>query len=296
MPLSLTARLLRAARHAYDVTASSVLADTADSQPIGFIGEVDGFVRGIDRIDAALVGETADGIIVAFRGTLPPDSPDHLQAILDWAGDLDAALVADPGGLSGHLHQGFLAAVDDLWPAVEPAVLARSKVNPAKPIYVAGHSKGGPLANIAAMRLRAKLPPPGPAKPGGTPILVATFAGARPGDAIFAAGYDSAIPHSARYEYADDIVPHLPPSDELLSALQNFGRLGARLQSMNRGYASVGELYFIDWSGAIEGDSPLLQLERFVHLGRLITGFDFATIVADHSISLGSGYDKALDS
>lgn len=295
MPLSLTARLLRAARHAYDIAATGVLADTDDSRPVGFVGQVDGIARGTDRIDAALVGETGDAIIVAFRGTLPPDSPDHLRAVLDWAADCDAALVVDPGGLPGHVHQGFIAAVNDLWPRVEPAVLARHAAHPTKPIYVTGHSKGGALAHLGAMRLRAKLPGADVSTLGGTPILVATFAGARPGDTAFAAGCDDAIPHSARYEFADDIVPHLPPRDDLLGVFRDLPRIGSRLASMSRGYASVGELYFIDWSGTVVGDSPLLRLERFTHLARRITAFDFATIVAEHSISPGSGYDKALD-
>ena len=64
---------------------------------------------------------------------------------------------------------------------------------------------------------------------------------------------------------------------------------------MTPGYASVGDLHFIDWDGNLVGDSPLLNFERFTHLAKLMTTFGFATIVDDHSISLGSGYDKAID-
>jgi hypothetical protein len=286
VPISLTVRLLCAARHAYDITASGDVAGTSDSARIGFIDAIEGFAVGIDRIDAGLVGETAEAIIVAFRGTLPADSPDHAQAILDWADDCDALLVADPG-VPGCVHQGFLGALTALWPGIEPAVKARSAASPSKPVYLTGHSKGGPLANLAAMRLRSALP-------AGTPILVATFAGVRPGDPAFAAAYDAAIPHSARYEFADDIVPHLPPSDEFLMMFRNIPHISDTLQRLTRGYASVGELYFIDWSGSIVGDAPLLRFERFTHLARQMTNFGFATLAADHDISIGSGYDKAI--
>ena len=233
MPLSITARLLCAARHAYDVTATGSVAVTPDSGRIGFIGPVDGFAAGAINIDAALVGEAQDAIVVAFRGTLPPGSPNPGQVILDWANDVDALLVTDPGGLPGHVHQGFLGSLNALWSAVEQAVKTRSAASPAKPIYVTGHSKGGPLANLAAIRLRAALP-------AAIPVMVATFAGARPGDDVFAAAYKTAIPHSARYEYADDIVPHLPPSDEFIGMFSAMPQIGSTIQKLTPGYASVG--------------------------------------------------------
>ena len=289
MPLSITARLLCAARHAYDVTVSGPLADSGDSARIGLAGQVDGFAVGVDRIDAAFVGEAPDAIIAAFRGTLPPGSPNAGQVILDWVNDVDAALVTDPGGLPGKVHEGFLGSLNGLWPGVEPAIKARSAANPAKPIYITGHSKGGPLANLAAMRLRAALP-------AATPVMAATFAGARPGDDAFAAAYEAAIPHGARYEYADDIVPHLPPGDAFVAMFQSLPEIGPTVRNLTSGYASAGDLHFIDWSGNAAADTPLLQFERFAHLARLIAAFDFATIVAHHSIDVGaSGYDKAIE-
>jgi len=251
-------------------------------------GQVDGFAAGAVNIDAAFVGEAPDAIVVAFRGTLPPNSPNHQQVILDWANDIDAVLVTDPGGLPGKVHQGFLGSLNMLWPGVEPAVKARSAASPAKPVYVTGHSKGGPLANLAAMRLRAALPAT-------TPVMAATFAGARAGDDAFAAAYNAAIPHGARYEYADDIVPHLPPSDEFVAMFRNIPQIGPTVQNLTLGYASAGDLHFIDWSGTLVADTALLQFERFAHLARLMVTLGFATIIADHSIALGSGYDTAIE-
>ena len=294
MPLSITARLLCAARHAYDVGTTGPVTNTPDSTRIGLTGQVDGFADGADRINAAFVGETPDEIVVAFRGTLPPGSPNPGQVILDWASDVDAVLVTGTGGCPGNVHQGFQAALDTLWPQIQPAVKTRSDASPSKPIYVTGHSKGGPLANLAAMRLRAMFPvPPAPAI--AKPILVATFAGARPGDDAFATAYDAAIPNSARYEYADDIVPHLPPSGEFVAMFRNIPDIGPVVQHLTLGYASVGDLHFIDWSGNLVADTPLLRFERFTHLARLMATFGFATIIADHSIAIGSGYDNAIE-
>jgi hypothetical protein len=287
MPISLTARLLCAARQSYTITAAGPVPDAPHSDQIGYLSVPDGFATGLDRIEAGLVGEAADGIIVAFRGTLPPESPDRGQMILDWASDCDALLVTDPGGLPGKVHQGFLAALDSLWPAIGPAITARNLASPTKPIYVTGHSKGGAIANLAALRLRKTLP-------GATPILVGTFAAARSGDPDFATAYAAAIAHCARYEYQDDIVPHLPPSDEFLVMFRNVPFIAGKLPHLTPGYAAVGELHFIDWNGQLVGDSPTLRFERFVHLARLMAGFGFATIVDDHAIDPGSGYDKAL--
>jgi triacylglycerol lipase len=296
MPLSITARLLCAARHAYDVAKTGPVADTPDSTRIGFVGPADGFVDGPDGINAAFVGEAPDAIIVAFRGTLPPDSPNHGQVILDWATDVDAVLRTDPGGLPGKVHQGFLGALDSLWPNVGTAISRRRTASPAKPIFVTGHSKGGPLANLAATRLRLMFPVPAPPATA-TPILVATFAGARPGDDAFAAAYKTAIPNSARYEYADDIVPHLPPSDEFIAMFGNIPQIGDTVKKLTPGYASVGDLHFINWDGNLVADTPLLSFERFAHLAKLMVTFGFATIIADHSIAVGtSGYDNAIES
>ena len=285
MLASLTARLLCVARQCYAIATDGPVADAPDSNQIGYLEAPQGFAAGDERIDAALVGRSGDGILLAFRGTLPPDSPNHGQAILDWLSDIDAILCVAPG-FTGRVHQGFLGALNALWPAVEPALRALIGKFPKTPVYVTGHSKGGAVANLAAIRLKPLL--------GDTPIFVVTFAAARPGDAVFAAAYDKAIPHGVRYEYADDIVPHVPPSDAFLAMFRELPFLQQTLPTLTPGYVSVGDLHFIDWSGAVVGDSTLLRLERFKHLAELMVGFGFQTIVADHSIQPGSGYEKAI--
>jgi hypothetical protein len=287
MPLSIAGKLLCTSRLAYTITNTGPVAANSDSISAGFNAQPSGFAVGDDKINAGLVGESDDGIVVAFRGTLPPTSPNQGQMILDWADDLDAVFVVDALGLPGNVHQGFLSALNDLWTDMNDVIMPLTSAAPAKPVYVTGHSKGGAMAYLAALRLRNKLPPT-------TPIYVATFAAARAGDQIFATAYDAALPHSARYEYADDVVPHLPPSDVFKTMFENVPFLADKLQELHGGYASAGELHFIDWSGTLIADSPVLRFERFTHLANLMVALGFTTIADDHSIAAGSGYANGV--
>jgi hypothetical protein len=283
MSLSITEKLLCSSRLAYTITGTGPVAVDDDGIAAGFNGQPSGFVAGDDQIDAGLVGESDDGIVVAFRGTLPPSSPNQGQMILDWVDDIDAVFVVDALGLPGQVHQGFLTALNDLWTGMNGVIMALTSEKPTRPIYVTGHSKGGAMAYLAALRLRKKLPDE-------TPIYVATFAAARAGDQDFATAYNAALPHSARYEYADDIVPHLPPSDLFKAMFETVPFLADKLQELHVGYASAGELHYIDWSGALVPDSPVLRFERSTHLANLMVTLGFKTIAADHSIDSGSGY------
>ncbi|HLX81862.1 MAG TPA: hypothetical protein VKS43_14880, partial [Burkholderiales bacterium] len=153
-----------------------------------------------------------------------------------------------------------------------------------KALYITGHSKGGAVANLAAARFSLTE---------GMSPHVCTFAAAHPGDESFAKAYDKAVIDSTRYEYADDIVPHLPPSPafgpllERIAALRGlFGKLA---------YAHVGQLRFIDWSGDVIDDQPFLDVKRFAKLLELLTQLKFDEIVDDHAIDdPQSGYMKAI--
>jgi hypothetical protein len=54
----------------YTITSTGPVAVNSDSISAGFNGQPYGFAVGDDKIDAGLVGESDDGIVVAFRGTL----------------------------------------------------------------------------------------------------------------------------------------------------------------------------------------------------------------------------------
>jgi hypothetical protein len=156
------------------------------------------FVGGVKDINACLVGVNADGVVVAFRGTLPPRFL-RLRILLDWTNGFNAEPVGALG-MPGQVHEGFLASLDSLWPAVSAEVKKQLSAAPAAKLFVTGHSKGGGIAPLAALRFRTEV--------GVTPQVV-TFAAPRTGDKTFADAYNAVFNHT-RYEFADDIVPHLP--------------------------------------------------------------------------------------
>lgn len=269
-----------------------------------------------DGIDACYFGETEEIAILAFRGTLPPSLDvgvqEFLRILLDWLND--AKLVQVPGkNLPGLVHQGFLSSLDNLWPGIDNFKIAESIQN--KKLYITGHSKGGGLTYLAAMRLLS-------AK-GIKPAGVYSYAAPRVGNAEFALSYDANLKAlTQRYEFQDDIVPHLPPhTGSWLSALRGAEKAAAKLtplladlESMeaksgfdlllnrieqilgrmsNHGdalqnYVSAGVLRFIDWQAPPElrADSWGLTVQRDMHLAELLLTFQYLTIIKDHS---GSG-------
>ena len=286
MPISLTGRLLCAAQQTYEIQVSGVAPASPPAPPpppstlVGWVGLVQCEVAGDDKISAVLVGETPSEIIVAYRGTEPFDSPDHERMLLDWIDDVVDPLVASPG-IPGSVHQGFSHAVDGLWSWTLAQVQALPK---GKPLYVTGHSKGGAMANIGAMKLAAA----------GYAPYVCTFEAARCGDAAFAAGFAKAITHAVRYEFQDDIVPHVPPNDAFLALFKTLPGFDQSLSSVVPSYAAVGDLHFIDWHNQIVADSPLLAAQRYAHLMGLIVGLNAEQVVNDHSIGPGSGVANVL--
>lgn len=285
MATSVECRLLCASVCAYGVQDDGTVAK---GQPYfdaaQFQQPPTAFVAGTDAIDACLVATTVDGVIVAFRGTLPPSSPDHEQTIRDWINDLNAELI-QPTGMPGRVHEGFWNAVDSLWQPVLAEVQRQLDQGGAGcKLFMTGHSKGGAMANLAAMRFKIER---------GVAPVVRTFAAAHPGNEDFAAAYGNFI-DSTRYEYADDIVPHMPPS---LAFRQMFAAVPFAQPYVHRldlDYSSVGALQFIDWNGAFQPDSPTLRFTRFTHLAtRIVTG-GFAQIADDHASGCQGGYMTAV--
>ncbi|HVQ09322.1 MAG TPA: hypothetical protein VMS43_12895 [Allosphingosinicella sp.] len=172
-------------------------------------------------IDFALVGRFAEGIVIAFRGTLPPLdlSPDGTRIVVpefiqwpaiigDVGNDLHALMRADaPAGarpaLPGQVHPGFARSLDELWGRVAAEVDRLRGTDAAPRLYCTGHSKGGALANLAALSARRTWP--------AAIVKAATFGAARAGDAAFAQAYRAAGIDCRRYEVAEDLVPDLPP-------------------------------------------------------------------------------------
>jgi hypothetical protein len=284
MPTTLDGRLLCASVSAYGIQKDGSFTAQPDyDRAAGWLKAPVSFVGGPDNINACLVGATADGVVVAFRGTLPPSSPYRLETLLDWLNNFDGALV-QTGNLPGRVHDGFRKALDTLWAPLLAEVQRLRAAAPGSNTFVTGHSKGGAMADLAAMRLELE---------NGIHTRVVTFAAPHPGDQAFAEGCIGRI-DVTRYEYADDIVPHVPPG---LAFRRAFA--AGPLQRLVRdrpdpNYAPVGTLRYIRRDGTIVGDSPTLEAERFLSLTKQVAGGRVAEIAKDHDSRCGGGYMSAL--
>jgi hypothetical protein len=294
MPPSVTldCRLLCACACAYDIDPA-----TGSYQPppgdvygpvVGYLAPPMSISGGDDRIDACLVGENADGVIVAFRGTLPP-SWQSQASVLDWLQDLLAEPESRPN-LPGKVQTGFFDATWAIIAAIADEVL---RLNPAgrKRVYVTGHSLGGAMASIGAYVMHAA--------PYDIRIeQVVTFASPKPGDGAFQTAYQQIFPTHIRYENYDDLVPLLPPADDLISAVTDIPLIGDLFrQAENWDYQPVGTLRYIE--SAKDGykaipDHPLLMTERHLEiaaeLAKDVVDKNFASFGDAHSSRCGHGY------
>ena len=240
MTYPITTRLLCAAQQAYEINVAGPVPDSpaAPAPPpsslIGWLRPPAAMVADDDSINAVMVGETAAEIIVAYRGTEPFDSLDHQRMVLDWINNFVDPLVSNSPEVPGSVHYGFSHGVNELWSWLMEQL---SALPGNKPLYVTGHSKGGAMANIAAVKLVAA---------GYTPF-VCTFEAARAGDKAFATGFEAKVLHATRYEYQDDIVPMLPPSDGFLAFAKQLPFLTVILNTLISNYVSVGDLRFVNW-------------------------------------------------
>lgn len=169
-------------------------------------------------IDLALVGRVSEGVVVAFRGTLPPffaGDNDGWSVLLDWLNDT-MSLCIDAPEYGGGVHMGFAESARRLWedagsaPGVKTAVEAmleqsRADGRARRHLFVTGHSKGGALANLSAYRAAHVM------EWRDMGVSVATIAAARAGNAAFARAYAATRIACLRYEIPSDLVPHLPP-------------------------------------------------------------------------------------
>jgi hypothetical protein len=280
--LTLHGRLLCACNTALEIASDGTL-DLAPADiyyaGAGFVDAPKPFVGGNEATDACLVGTVPDGVVLAFRGTLSFDFHSR-PSLLDWLNDFNA----DPAdhtadGFPGAVHPGFYGSTFNvLNQAVQEVKSRRVGVLANVPLLVTGYSKGGAMAALAAWQLQAVLQ---------IPVQVVCFEGPKPGDAVFRDAYNAQIDHT-RYEYADDIVPLVPPGEGVLSTLL------ANTDLARFDYEPVGVLRYITESGDIQDDSPAVTLARAVSLGEKVVLHQYLEIVQDHSIACGSGCMRAL--
>jgi Lipase (class 3) len=290
MSLPLNCVLLCASGAAYDIDPATgrYTPDSVFSKAVGY--STTPTPISADTINACLVGQNANGIIVAFRGTLPPQDPD---SYLDWLQDLFVRPLACQG-LPGEVHEGFLDAVNSILPQVVSTVnsLQPSATNP---VYVTGHSKGGGMAPIAAYLMQ---------QGSAIPIKqIVTFAAPKPGDQGFQTGYQSVFKNHLRYENYGDLVPLLPPADEFIGLLAKAAlyipEIGTQLSKLiseaaGWDYLPVGaELFVESASNNYRINTNELAIEQVFdftwnlgqNLGNWVTTLENA-----HSLGCGNGY------
>lgn len=283
---TLNGRLICASNCAYEIRAEGILPlDETDRYyaGVGFVQPPFAFVGAREDIDACFVGTFPDGVVVAFRGTLPPVEY-SLQVLLDWINDIKAKPVMAPG-MPGRVHEGFLATLNALWEKVRAEVQRQlSQAGVGARLFITGHSKGGGVAPLAAWRFLQdeKVTP-----------QVVTFAGAKCGDYPFTQAYNAVIEQD-RFEYDNDIVPHLPASDDFLKGFQvPFVHFNPFKDLEAYDYEPTGTLRYIQSDLTIIGDTPGLADQRLKRLADAVLHLHLEAIGDDHRVGCGFGYMSA---
>jgi len=270
---TLQCRLMCACRCAYGIsTTTGVFTPPAPYyDAVGFTAMPVAISGGDHNIDAALVGTTDDGVVVAFRGTLPPGF--DMPALFDWLQDFFAEPRTVPG-MPGQVHSGFDDSVNAIWDMVAKKAAAQLKASGSNTLYVTGHSKGGAMATLAAMRFHNDSAFPTP--------TVNTYASARAGDKAFAEAYDKTISQTS-FENHLDVVPFVPPPDELidhLAAVPELGPLFKKAEGWN--YEAVGNRRYIEKTGAVIGNTAELDVLRVAEIAGKLAILDAAAVADAH--------------
>jgi Lipase (class 3) len=224
------------------------------------------------------------------EGACPRLRPDTFRRrrtvpeLLDWLNDFNAAPVQASPKIPGLVHGGFWGALMSLWAPVLAEVKKQMSAGGQNlPLHITGHSKGGALASLAAAQCAWV--------EGITPAAVYTYASPMTGDSTFTGAYNQLGFPDTRYEYTDDIVPHLPPSPFIADLFAPLPWIGPYFQKVAQwDYNAVGTLRFINWSGQIVGDSLELWWQRFTSLFELLLEFDFTQTGDDHRAACRYGY------
>jgi dienelactone hydrolase len=240
--------------------------------------------------DTVLVAQATFGVVVAFRGTLAPAETGAKKAMavaLDWINDF-GVMQSDVTYAAGQVHMGFKASLENLWAPLLRAVTEATA--DGRRLFITGHSKGGALATLAAIRFKtAGYPPAG----------VMTFGAPKVADDKFSRAYNVEMPNHWRFEHQDDIVPHLPPQPLTLAALKALKSLAGILPylkqlSGEQSYDHVGNLCFLDWDDRLrEANVPPPEWERQLRI--LVAGSE---LIFDHFLlksKFAGGYLETVD-
>ena len=184
-------------------------------------------------------------IVIAFRGT-------EMKKLQDWRTDLKAGFTPECGG---NVHRGFQTAIDHIWESLVVTILKFRTKN--QKLFLTGHSLGGALATLSAIRL---------VKSGQPVNALYTYGSPRVGNRDFRSEFNRLLLDRAfRFVNDEDGVARLP-----MKAL---------------GYCHVGQKFRFDRSGQLEHTIPsefsLLDYAKDELEEMLDPDFEF---VADHDL------------
>ena len=289
--------LLCACNCAYDILPGACVytADKDYSPIVNYTTPPRAVCGGDDSSNACLVGENADGIIVAFRGTLPI-SLNNPSGLLDWLENF-FEVPKHAANVPGQVHSGFYDATMSVIDGVAAAVEGLQP-DPTKKVYVTGHSLGGAMATIGAYILSQSYH---------VPIeQVVTFASPKAGDPAFQTGYQAVFHNHLRFENYEDIVPLLPPEAAYIKTLAAVAQLipdvGKELSDLFKeaegwDYVAVGLQQFIeeDKHTIISNEPEWSQTLAIVkEIGEDIWNLNFSSFLAAHTVATGGGYYTAV--
>jgi len=301
----LACKLLKASAYAYQVNATGAITpDGTLANLMGETGDAFGMASGganqtdANR-DAAYLWLSNSELVIAFRGTQPysngtQDEAAQQLTIQDWLNDANFAPQTDAE--LGQVHKGFRDAFYNLWPGILNQIRAwqgAGKLGPQVKVYVTGHSKGGALAMLAALKLRVEKVLP--------VTEVDTFAAPRVGAADFASRYAAQGINGVRYENQDDVVPHVPLNQQELSILPLLQKVITLSGNQPGDYVSVGRLHYITADGGIVSPADAaaeadLDTQRLVEFGTVLLGDSqdvMNTVVNAHLLGDLSTSDKS---
>lgn len=219
-----------------------------------------------------LVVTTEKCAIIAFRGTE--------GKLMDWTTDLDIEL-RKPSGYAAaayEVHTGFNNALDAIWEKLVKELQDRGVIRRNLPIWLTGHSLGGAMAALAALRLNRELPR---YSTGSTIAGIHTFGQPRVGntdcantlDALFAQRYFRSINHR-------DIVTRIPLPDT--PDVRKKVTEGGSLKVHN--YSHAGRVIYFNDLGRALMDPPIWYRR-----------WDVVAVAADKDAMLGALRQSAAD-
>lgn len=288
-----------------------------------------------DQIDAFLYAETSHEIFLAFRGTALPAKfdlkvknlwpekfskstialnteklfgqlafsvEDSLRVIYDWSNDFKAKAILDlEFNLPGKIHEGFFKSIHNLWNEKKckknlkdlMADLKQLRGN-GKKIYFTGHSKGGALAQLAAA-IYAKTDVKS------KPNAIYSFGAPRFAVGEFIKYYNQQYKNKSwRFEYRDDLVPHVPLDAPLIEQraselLEKFNISVFKNLGLHDNYRSVGDLIYIEEVNQKHKlQIPQLAELRMKRLHATILNGQLLNLIFDHAPLWGTSYHGYL--